>query len=107
MNCPVSHQVEGDQTATETEIVLMIGPPASGKSTRSKQLYPSYMYVNQDTLKTKQKCIVTAREALSKRCSVVVDNTNTTSESRKDWIKLANEYGVAVSGMLLYIMLLL
>jgi bifunctional polynucleotide phosphatase/kinase len=75
----------------------MIGPPASGKSTRSKLQFPSHVYVNQDTLKTKQKCISTAREALSQKLNVVVDNTNSTSESRREWIRLADEHGAAVS----------
>jgi adenylate kinase family enzyme len=40
-------------------MVVMIGPPASGKSTFSKKYFTPYGYVhiNRDTLKTQDKCL--------------------------------------------------
>lgn len=50
------------------EIVLLIGPPASGKSTLCNTRFPlsaGYVRVNQDTLGTRPKCIAVAQAALA------------------------------------------
>ena len=40
-------------------MVMLIGPPASGKSTLSKKYFVSngYIHINRDTLKTQDKCL--------------------------------------------------
>ena len=40
-------------------MILMIGPPASGKSTFTKKyLVPhNYVHINRDTLQTQEKCL--------------------------------------------------
>ena len=43
----------------DQEVVLLIGPPASGKSTFVKKyLIPhKYVHINRDTLQTQEKCL--------------------------------------------------
>ena len=49
--------------------------------------------MNQDTLKTKEKCVKVAREAIEEGKSVVVDNTNPAPDVRKLYLALAKEQG--------------
>ena len=60
------------------EMIIMIGPPGSGKSEFVKKyiLPEGYIHVNQDTCKTRAKCIAQATDVLGKKKSVVIDNTN-------------------------------
>jgi len=74
------------------EMLIMIGLPASGKSTISKKYFPSYIYINQDTLKTPAKCKKETILALSKEANVIIDNTNLSYTSREPFIELAKEY---------------
>ena len=76
------------------EMIINIGFPASGKSYYSnKFVIPNgYEYVNQDTLKTTKKCLSFTENALKNKKSVVIDNTNLTKETRKEFIDLAKKY---------------
>lgn len=57
------------------EMIVLVGPPASGKST-IVNVFKDYERINQDTLKTKSKCINACKSALSSGKSVIIDNTN-------------------------------
>ena len=61
---------------------MIVGPPASGKSTLARKYLAAknYVVVNRDTLKTQEKCLSHASNALKDGKSVVVDNTNPTKE---------------------------
>jgi len=78
------------------EMIILIGPPGSGKSTFcSKYLIPyGYEWVNQDTLKTREKCQEAAEAALSAGRSVVVDNNNYKIENRAGFINIAKKLNV-------------
>ncbi|KAJ3380999.1 hypothetical protein HDU84_005418 [Entophlyctis sp. JEL0112] len=79
------------------ELVIFVGPPASGK-TRFFKLHflpHQYVHVNQDTLKDRKKCVAAARAALAAKSSVVIDNTNPTSAVRSEYIAVAKELGVS------------
>ncbi|PVD23837.1 hypothetical protein C0Q70_17111 [Pomacea canaliculata] len=78
------------------ELLVLVGVPASGKSTFSKQYFQpnGYVSVNRDTLGTVQKCLKVAREALDSGKSVVVDNTNPSRSARGAFLELAKEFGV-------------
>ena len=80
------------------ELIIMVGYPGSGKSTLCKQFFvpEGYEYVNQDTLKTKQKCLKFCESYLSRGSSVVVDNTNPSAEVRGEYVALARKHGVPV-----------
>ncbi|KAJ1642956.1 DNA kinase/phosphatase Pnk1, partial [Dispira simplex] len=81
--------------ADSTELVLLVGCPASGKTTLAKYIFipAGYVHINQDTLKTRTKCLAVCREALTKQQSVVVDNTNADRTTRKFYLSLAQESG--------------
>jgi bifunctional polynucleotide phosphatase/kinase len=79
----------------EPEIVLLVAPAAAGKSTLARR-FIDHVRVNQDELKTRTKCLEMARSQINLKKSVVVDNTNVTVESRRDWIELASELSVPI-----------
>ncbi|CAF1007355.1 unnamed protein product [Adineta steineri] len=84
-------------TLDKTEVIVMCGLPASGKSWFVKKyIVPhKYEYVNRDEVGTWQKCVKMAELALSKKQSVVIDNTNLDKESRQRYIEVANTFGVS------------
>ena len=75
------------------ELVLFVGPPGAGKSTFYwRHLKPlGYERVNQDVLKSKDKCLKAAAEYLKEGDSVVVDNTNPDPDTRRQWVELATK----------------
>ncbi|KAH8922037.1 PNK3P-domain-containing protein [Atractiella rhizophila] len=76
------------------EIVLFVGPPGSGKTTLYNTVFKErgYEWVNQDTLKTRKKCVDRAREALEEGRSVVIDNTNRDPATRSVYLSLPSLY---------------
>ncbi len=76
------------------EIILFCGAPGSGKSTFWKNYLSKYERVNNDTLKTKEKCIKVCEEAIKQNKSVVIDNTNSTAEQRTRYIEIAKKYKI-------------
>lgn len=80
------------------DIVLFCGPPGAGKSTFYwRYLKPlGYERVNQDMLKSKDKCFKAARDHLEDGESVAVDNTNPDPEVRRQWVELARTAGVPI-----------
>lgn len=80
------------------ELVLFVGPPGAGKSTFYwRHLKPlGYERVNQDVLKSKDKCFKAATEYLKEGDSVVVDNTNPDPDTRKQWVDFAQKHKVPI-----------
>ena len=74
----------------------MIGMPGTGKSHFAKTNYPNYVYVNQDTLKTKARCLKATKTALQKGDTVIIDNTNGRKSNRLMYVALAKGYGYSV-----------
>jgi len=70
-------------------MVIFVGPPGSGKSTFYRNYLKDYVHVNNDTLKTKEKCQKVANDALVSGKSVVIDNTNPEKGTRKNYIDIA------------------
>ncbi|KAK3306210.1 polynucleotide kinase 3 phosphatase-domain-containing protein [Chaetomium strumarium] len=94
---------EGDdglrlEKANDKDLILFVGPPGAGKSTFYwKYLKPlGYERVNQDTLKSKDKCFKAAADFLRKGDSVVVDNTNPDADTRSQWVALARKHNVPI-----------
>eukprot|EP01114_Cavostelium_apophysatum_P015100 TRINITY_DN404_c0_g1_i1.p1 TRINITY_DN404_c0_g1~~TRINITY_DN404_c0_g1_i1.p1 ORF type:complete len:539 (+),score=163.75 TRINITY_DN404_c0_g1_i1:1629-3245(+) len=81
---------------TGPELVVFTGRPASGKSSFAKKWFvpKGYVHVNQDTLKTKPKCISATRDALKAGKSVVVDNTNADASVRGEYTAIAKEMNI-------------
>lgn len=80
---PISNKKE------RNELVFMIGYPGSGKSYITKKL--NYIIINQDTLKTKSKCVSCCKEAMKKNKNIVIDNLNYSISSRKSYFDLAKK----------------
>lgn len=86
-----------------TDLAILIGLPASGKSTFYRQrLAGTHVLVSKDLLRNnrrparRQTHLVT--ESLSAGRAVAVDNTNVTAELRRELIELARSLGAAVTG---------
>lgn len=79
--------------------VLCVGRQGSGKSHHvEKTLVPrGFTRINQDTLRTKEKCIAEFKKVIKQRGKVVVDNTNPSRQIREAYIKVAKETGVPVT----------
>ncbi|KAG4437592.1 hypothetical protein IFR05_006931 [Cadophora sp. M221] len=80
------------------DIVMFCGSPAAGKSTFYwKNLEPlGYKRINQDILKTREKCLKVAGEYLVDGKAVAIDNTNADPDVRKKWIDLAARHSVPI-----------
>ena len=77
------------------EMIIMIGYPGSGKSYISSQI--GYEIVNQDTLKTKAKCLKLAENIMKKGKNLTIDRTNYCKKMREEFISLANKYDYYVT----------
>jgi len=72
---------------------------ASGKTTFYKtHFYPRYQHINQDILKSRDRCLRVAQDALSSPTpqSVVIDNTNRNRATRALYVALANQLNVPI-----------
>lgn len=80
------------------DIVLLCGSPGAGKSSWYwRNLEPlGYFRINQDILKTREKCIQVASQNISKGKSVAIDNTNADVEVRAKWVELSNKHEVPI-----------
>ncbi|KAJ2719928.1 hypothetical protein GGI07_004916 [Coemansia sp. Benny D115] len=76
-------------------LVLLVGQPASGKSTfATKHLEPlGFERINMDTLKTSKKCHDAVKSGLASGKLLVVDNTNPCVDSRGAYVQLAKGAG--------------
>ena len=87
--------------ASEKEMIILVGPPASGKSTIAKKVLRNFYIntnfniieiINQDELKTTKKCIDKTKDFLKTNKSIIIDKTNPKIEDRKIYIDLARKY---------------
>ncbi|TWW76697.1 bifunctional polynucleotide phosphatase/kinase [Takifugu flavidus] len=83
-------------TSSQTEVIVAVGFPASGKSTffHTHIIPKGYVYVNRDTLGSWQSCVSACQRALKDGRSVAVDNTNPDPESRRRYVDVAKAAGV-------------
>lgn len=88
------------KTPMAKQMIVMVGFPASGKSSYVQEHYKnSHVRVNLDTIKKrdKERTILTA--ILSTGVNVVIDNTNLTIEHRKRYTDMAKDYGYSVTAL--------
>lgn len=93
-----------DEAENVPELLLLVGPPACGKSTLARSLHRTHFRVNQDLLKSKKACFKAATEHFKtvkeeevtspQPQGVVVDATNANRSVRKEWIELARDLAV-------------
>jgi bifunctional polynucleotide phosphatase/kinase len=88
-----SNNVNFNFIPQKKEMVIMVGYPGSGKSYIAKKLKIDFDYevINQDTLKTKAKCVSTAKKAMVEGKSLVIDRTNSSINDRAEWVDLAKK----------------
>lgn len=80
------------------DIILSCGCPGAGKSSFYwRHLQPvGYERVNQDILKSRDRCVEVATAHLKEGRSVSVDNTNADPPVRAVWIKLAKSFNIPI-----------
>ena len=76
------------------EMVLLVGAPASGKSTLARDNFPSYTIASKDLHRNRDLEVATT--ALMEGKSVVIDNTNPSRSTRDPYLSLARSLGVPV-----------
>jgi len=76
------------------EIIILVGFPASGKSTYAIKLAKKYNYeiINQDILKTFTKCLKKCENLMENKKKIIIDNTSPDIETRRYFIDLAKKY---------------
>ena len=82
-------------------MIIMVGPPASTKSSFVNRYIESngYSIVSQDTIGkdggpgTKRQCISQVRKLVSSGGNICIDNTNPTIKTRKEYIDIARMNG--------------
>jgi predicted kinase/endonuclease/exonuclease/phosphatase family metal-dependent hydrolase len=73
-------------------VIVLIGPPGSGKSTLSALLSPSFARISQDALGSRAKCHAAATAALESGASIVVDRCNADEQQRSAWLSAAKPF---------------
>ena len=77
---------------TKKNLVLLVGAPASGKSTYAKKYFKKYKIISRDKLQSKNKCLQIAEENMLISNNIVIDNTNPSKIDRSPYLKLADKY---------------
>ncbi len=78
------------------EVIIMVGYPASGKTTIAKEMEKKgYIHIDGDILKTAPKMVKEAEKYADKH-SIVFDATNGTKERRKYYIDFAKKHNMKV-----------
>src|SRR5439155_23898719 len=81
-------------------MVVIIGLPASGKSSFRKEFYHSYEVISQDILGSANACEKHCQRLVEQStCKVVVDNTNVQKSHRQTWISLGKKANCFVYGI--------
>ena len=89
------------------EIILMVGLPASGKSTFANTKFNNYSILSLDILKTKPKLVKLLLQEIEENNSIIIDNTNITIEIRKEYIEIAKQKNIQIRCVHMNIPLLL
>ncbi len=80
-------------------ILILIGIPASGKSTFYQQYFRDIKVISLDIVKTRNNEDKQLYDALNSQQSIVIDNTNITINERHRYINLAKLYHYNIVGI--------
>lgn len=84
-------------------LIVMIGSPASGKSTFIKKHiigeFPEFIHTGLDQMKSKSKLEKYVIEQIKQNKTVVIDNTNPEGGKRFTWIQIGRTFGKPVVGI--------
>ena len=73
-------------------VIMLVGAPASGKSTLAKKFKNDYNCISQDELKTKSKCLKKLEELCKEHKKIIIDNTNSKRKNRNEYMTIINKY---------------
>ena len=73
-------------------VIILVGAPASGKSTLSKKLGSGYTILNNDEIKSKSKLKKRLEENCKLQKKIIIDNTNSKVSNRKEYLDIINKY---------------
>lgn len=101
-----SNPIELPEIKHDKYMIILVGSPASGKSTiasklsgRSRRLpgvFNPLTIINQDTIGTIAKCKKLAKTLLNDEQNIIIDATNRNEKVRKVWVDLAKEFEYVV-----------
>ena len=74
------------------ELVLLVGPQGSGKTTLAKSYFSNYQWINQDQL-GKENHLKEFTYSLKSEINIVVDRINHTKQQRARYLIPAKEAG--------------
>ncbi|KAL0237887.1 hypothetical protein GEMRC1_012361 [Eukaryota sp. GEM-RC1] len=82
----------------DQKIIVITGPPASGKSSLVARSFLSngFVSVSRDQLKTPAKVMSTLETHVESKKTVVVDNTSPSVSSREPFIEVAKQHGIPI-----------
>lgn len=79
------------------ECVIFVGIQGAGKSTFYKEkFFKTHVRINLDMLKTRNRERILIEACFSAKQNFVIDNTNPTAESRKNYIEKAKKEGFKI-----------
>jgi bifunctional polynucleotide phosphatase/kinase len=75
----------------ENKVIILVGSPASGKSTICGH-FSNFKCINQDDLKTLSKCKKELNNCLKNADDIIIDNTNRNIKTRANWIDIIKPF---------------
>ena len=76
----------------QTNMIILVGAPASGKSTFCNKYLSDYNIINQENLITLTACKKKCIEYANNSENIIIDNCNRNIKTRKIWTEIANKY---------------
>lgn len=79
------------------EVIILVGSPASGKSTLCKEYFSNYTRISQDELKTIPKCKKMIVNAIINNENIIIDATNRSIKARNVWISYIKKINPSIT----------
>ncbi|KAL0223701.1 hypothetical protein P9112_003091 [Eukaryota sp. TZLM1-RC] len=96
------YDLSGVIDAERQNMIVLIGSPASGKSSIIARYFlpAGYRSVCRDVLGTSKAVLTKTNSILDQGKSVVIDSTNPTYDSRRPFLELAKERGITIKALI-------